>query len=392
MEGGVTSSLTTYYPTTTAAYYAPRFDYDPSTFAPLGLLIEEQRTNSIRNNTMQGAVAGTPGTLPTNWLKQSVGGVALTEVVGTGTENGIAYIDVRYTGTTSSTASGGILAEATTQIPASSGQTWASSFYVRLVGGSTAGLTINNSIFERNSGGTLLVSTNTVITPTNAALNTQRVSTTRTLTEATTAFVQQRVTLIPASGVAIDITLRIGLPQFELGAFATSVIPTTTTALTRSADAASMTGTNFSDWFNASEFTVVSSFQRNTTANAASGGGVSVPRIYAFGTSLAGLFQLRLFGATGAEAVGPSMYMASTWGANQPIKHAVAYAVNNAAIVRDGGAAVTDTSVDPFSTAPDMFSIGINTSGTGNIGQGWFQRIAYYPTRLPNATLQALTA
>jgi hypothetical protein len=32
-----------------------------------GALIEEARTNSIRNNSMQGAVAGSPGTLPTNW-------------------------------------------------------------------------------------------------------------------------------------------------------------------------------------------------------------------------------------------------------------------------------------------------------------------------------------
>ena len=42
----------------TAAINAPRFDYNPSTLAARGLLIEEQRTNSIRNNTMVGAVAG----------------------------------------------------------------------------------------------------------------------------------------------------------------------------------------------------------------------------------------------------------------------------------------------------------------------------------------------
>jgi len=39
--------------------------------------------------------------------------------------------------------------------------------------------------------------------------------------------------------------------QLEAGAFPTSYIPTTTTAVTRNADVASMTGTNFSDWFNA---------------------------------------------------------------------------------------------------------------------------------------------
>ena len=64
-----------------------------------GILIEESRTNQIRNNSMQGAVAGTPGTLPTNWGVSVAGGLTRT-VVGTGTENGIEYIDVRVQGTT----------------------------------------------------------------------------------------------------------------------------------------------------------------------------------------------------------------------------------------------------------------------------------------------------
>jgi hypothetical protein len=59
-----------------------------------GLLVEEARTNSIRNNSMQGAVAGTPGTLPTNWSESRAAGLTQT-VVGTGTQNGIDYIDIR---------------------------------------------------------------------------------------------------------------------------------------------------------------------------------------------------------------------------------------------------------------------------------------------------------
>jgi hypothetical protein len=58
----------------TAATNEPRFDHDPITGECLGLLVEEQRTNSIRNNTMVGAVAGTPGTLPTNWSATAAGG------------------------------------------------------------------------------------------------------------------------------------------------------------------------------------------------------------------------------------------------------------------------------------------------------------------------------
>jgi hypothetical protein len=35
---------------TSTAYYGPRFDYDPATLAPKGLLIEEQRTNLVLNS------------------------------------------------------------------------------------------------------------------------------------------------------------------------------------------------------------------------------------------------------------------------------------------------------------------------------------------------------
>jgi hypothetical protein len=51
------ASTATYFDATgtlqSAAIDVPRLDYDPATLAARGLLIEEQRTNSIRNNTMQ---------------------------------------------------------------------------------------------------------------------------------------------------------------------------------------------------------------------------------------------------------------------------------------------------------------------------------------------------
>ena len=45
----------TYVATTASAYYGPRFDYDPVTLAPKGLLIEQQRTNLSLHSAMTSA-------------------------------------------------------------------------------------------------------------------------------------------------------------------------------------------------------------------------------------------------------------------------------------------------------------------------------------------------
>jgi len=63
----------------TAGVNEPRFDHDPITGQSLGLLIEERRTNGIRNNTFVGAVVGNPGTLPTNWFSYGNPAGSLTD-------------------------------------------------------------------------------------------------------------------------------------------------------------------------------------------------------------------------------------------------------------------------------------------------------------------------
>ena len=74
-----------------------RFDYDPITLSPLGLLIEASRTNQVRNPRAEGSTAGTPGTMPTNWAVSAA--PLSSSVVGTGSENGIPYFDLRIFGT-----------------------------------------------------------------------------------------------------------------------------------------------------------------------------------------------------------------------------------------------------------------------------------------------------
>lgn len=385
MEGGVTSSLTTYYPTTTAAYYAPRFDYNPSTLQPLGLLIEESRTNSIRNNTMQGAVAGTPGTLPTNW---SSGLAGLTqEVVGTGTENGITYLDVRLSGTTTGTQVI-VRFDNATGIAAANGQTWTLSTWLRVVGGSTTNISGPNLYLSNN----LFTSGGVYITDIGGNVGTfgttqQRYSFTGTISSATAAFIRPYLYfLAPSAGVAIDVTLRIGLPQLELGAFATSVIPTTTTALTRNADVASMTGTNFSSWYNQTEGTF---FAEATSAWASgnivgSSDGTNNNRIFlGIASGPASRLLITTLGSSVASITVP-------YTLNTVVKGAGAYKENSSQYAANGVLGVEDT----VCTIPTVnrLSIGTNTTASDFFLNGYIRRIAYYPTRLPNSTLQALTA
>jgi hypothetical protein len=363
----------------------PRFDYNPATSASLGLLIEEARTNSIRNNTMQGAAAGTPGTLPTNW---SVGGTTtgLTrEIVGTGTENGITYIDIRFSGTAGALLNPNVIFEVSNAIAALNGQTWTSSFYLSLVGGSLTNVTNIIPVVSMFNSTPALVGTlpGPAITPTNAALRTQRNSFTTTLNQAATAFAYSQIQFSVANGAAIDITLRIGLPQLELGAFATSVIPTTTTALTRAADVATIN--TLSPWYNAAEGTLYAESSVNYTVP-----GTSFPLAASFNDNTANnRIEVGYLTASvaGFEVFVSNVSQAGLYppNANVTRRTAGAYAANDFAVSTNGSSPATDTSGSVPTVNRFTFG-GRLSSNTIHL-----LRITYYPRRLSNAELQALT-
>jgi len=245
----------------------PRFDYGPGGgTTPIGLLLEETRTNSVRNPRAEGSANGSPGTLPTNWQNNNPAGLTQT-VVGTGTENGITYIDIRVNGTTTS---GGavylVRPESLTGVAASSGQIWTASWFVRMTAGSTANITalqVNMLALDSTPaqiGGAL---GQVVFTPTGAALATQRQVSLPGTMPATTASVVPQIVIAASSSVAIDITLRVGAPQLELGSFATSpILPVagTPAATTRSAESLTMPT---SGWYNASAGTFADEYTFN---------------------------------------------------------------------------------------------------------------------------------
>ena len=179
--------------------------------------------------------------------------------------------------------------------------------------------------------------------------------------------------------------------QLEAGAFATSYIPTTAAQVTRSADVASMTGTNFSSWYNQIEGVIVAQYSSYVSTNTSlskaifgASDGTNNNRIYG-NVNTAGIdFLFVSAGATTQANISTATVIAD----NATGKLAAAYAVDNFAAVVNGGTAGTDTS----GTVPtvDRLSIG-NLNGFSQLN-GHIRIINYYNKRLSNNQLQRLTA
>jgi hypothetical protein len=382
------STVGEYIPTTSTINSAPRFDHNPTTGESLGLLVEEQRTNSIRNNTMVGAVAGTPGTLPTNWAIGNAGTLS-TSIIGTGTESGITYVDLQISGT-SSTGGPRIRFEALDSITAASGQTWTGSVYVRQVGGSTTNITsLTADVFTRDTAQTTEVETFAGSNITSLGVSSiirSRSTVSGTLANASSTRVCSRLTLNCSSGVAIDITLRIGLPQLEQGAFATSVIPTATATVTRSADVASITGTNFSSWYRQDEGTVFAS-----TSNA--GTGASFMFSIHDGTQNNRITQFRTTSAVGSRHVVAGVAsnpgdVFFSGGASAQVRSAL-FVSSSSSVGCANGVLSTASSAGSM---PVVTTLGIAMAPASDFQlNGTIRRLTYWPRRLGNEVLQEVT-
>lgn len=368
----------------------PRFQHDPTTGECLGLLVEEARTNSIRNNTMVGAVAGTPGTLPTNWTQ--VGGTGLTrEIVGTGTENGISYIDIKFSGTTGTTFTGVYFDQIMSGFL--TGTAYTASVYVKRVAGSTSNLSNLGQYIRYNltpSGQTDITrALATLNGPTDALIN-SRFTTTGTTTGTLSGVAGVFVLFSHSSGVAVDITLRLGLPQVEAGAFATSPIPTTAASATRSADIATITGVSFSSWYNQGQGTVFCN-------SVVSQGLASFPWLYNITdgttTNSIGVYQFTngIYSnvASGGVSSSPDATNLFSPSSGAALRHAFAVRPLDTRAATNGTLSAAQTStVMPISVS----TLSIGQRVTGSRMTGTIARLTYWNTRLPDATLQDLTA
>ena len=171
--------------------------------------------------------------------------------------------------------------------------------------------------------------------------------------------------------------------QLEAGAFPTSYIPTTTATVTRAADVASITGSNFSSWYNQTEGTVF--FEGinpavSTTAFAVSDGSTSNCLQMETGTNT------RVARVVSGGTTQASNNIAYTYGASQ--KFAMSYVTNSINFANAGMLGTEDTSA----TIPtvDQARIGANPTGANPLNNT-IKRLTYRPTRFGGSTLQSIT-
>lgn len=381
------SAVTAYTPTTTqpitnyvpvlqtAAAGQARFDHNPITGESLGLLIEEQRTNLFqRSEEFDNAY----------WTKTESTVTSNTVVAPDGTLTGDKLVENTSSDPHRVQRTIGVTGAHTLTVYAKAAErTWIALNFANLA---------NGLAYFNLSNGTLgTVQSGLTATITSVGNGWYRCSISATLTSTG----QFPDILIATADLSIAYTgngysgIYLWGAQVEAGAFPTSYIPTVGSTVTRNADAASMTGTNFSSWYRADEGTIVSVGTSNSSSvdgtNLSISDGTSNNR-YQFGTGASNAVWNPFVTLSGSGVATLTQSISFSPKTNQ--KLALAYKVNDFAATTSGATVVTDTS----GTLPVVDRLLLGASGSGVVTwNSYIRKISYYPSRLSNANLQALT-
>lgn len=357
-----------------------------------GLLAEGLRTNSLPNAGMSGVtngVVGSGGVLPTGWVSVSAG--LTLGVVGHGVSGGIPYVDLSVSGTTAGTTF--ILQfSASNSVAAAPGQVWASSVYLALVSGA---LTNVSTLLVRNTsrtsaGGFVSLSSGPSIASTIGAKLDRHHLVSPLSSDGSVGRVTADVAMGFSNGVNIGpFVLRIGLPQLEQGARASSPILTSGSPATRAADLVSFASTqgqrlDQGTWLIDAEEGPgpVSSNARYLAMFLTGSDHVN---IYRSVNNLVTFFVMHNGAGQAALSAGNSV------AEGQIFRAACAYAQNDfaARYVGLGSQPNADTA---GSLPQGAFQTYVGNFNGGQQCDGYIRRLAYWPTRVPNAALEELAA
>ncbi len=373
-------TITNYIPVLlTAAANVPRFDHNPTTDESLGLLIEEQRTNllSYSSDFANGY-----------WDKYNISLTSNTIIAPDGTLTGEKIAADASSISHYLYPASGVAVSAgtyTASIYAKAGER------TRLLAAIWNGSNYEIAQFDLSNGTIVQEAVAGIASITSVGNGWYRCSVKRTIGSVTTYF-----SFGPyINGTLGDLTgfptytgdgfngIYIWGAQLEAGSFATSYIATTAASATRNADAASMTGANFTSWFNAGEGTFYGE------ANLSGGGRYFHAVKTGASDQIEGVQQTTYFEAfVYSTSIQAQINIAVASFINRRV--ALAYQVNDIAACVSGGTVSVDTNaILPL----DLNAFYVNSYGTsGPLGSGTVKKVAYYPARLTNAQLQAITS
>ena len=357
----------------------PRFDFDPVTGECLGLLVEESRTNLVtysENIDFYDEPSGYQINVATNTTPSPDGNSTADSFLGTGVSGRatLQYTTPPLPTDTKLCCSVFIkpingFDQVTLETANYSG--WADTGYIKF------DLSTKEILEDTVQGGG-------IIEYPNGWLRIYLISTTNSNGTARGFYVN-----LIDSVVQTNEGVYLWGAQIEAGAFPTSYIPTSGSTVTRTADNASITGTNFSDFYNPDEGSVRARFKFyanhgpycEAISIAGSGAGFMV-------NDIAGGLVTDCYGGTTTYVGGNNSRNTFVTGVR-----AYKFSTNDSVIGCSGANSIvvqTGTITNPNTTT---LWLGRRGNGGTSFGamNGYIQSVSYYPVRLSNSQLQTLT-
>lgn len=373
----------TYNATTGAIYHGPRLDFDGSTLAAKGLLVEEQRTNLFLQSENFASAS---------WIKANATISAGSTTSPDGTVNASKLVESATTN----------LHYFVQQRPSTASVAHTATLYVKTAERTRLRFQLddgsaNGASCDFNLTGTPSISTGVFGTGSAASGSATLVGNgwyrcSLSCIPATTGSAVRIVVYLQNNAGAFSYAgdgtsgLHIWGAQLEAGAFATSYIPTGASTVTRSADVASVATSAFP--YSSTEGTVVFAGdyigQSSTSAYSFTLNDGTAVNFTGLRRAISNGSQVVVNVAANVQdalIVGPIITNNTTY------KTAVAYKVNDYAAVTNGTLSGTDT----VATVPTTTTLGLGQLTNNSFLNGHIRQITYLPRRISNAELQART-
>lgn len=376
---------------TTAATNVPRFDYNPATGVCNGLLIEQASTNLLLQSNFA-----------TNW--GNAGSPTVTANAATspdGTTNAVLWTRI----TTASSNIGQSISKAASAL------TYSFSVFVKASVGNYVALRTQGlyparaDVVFNLSNGTISTAAVATSTFTGASATIQSLSNgwyrvSLSATSDTNTTIQGYISFNSGGGV-IDATDSVSNSagyiygaQLEQLAFSTSYIATTISTASRAVDQTSLTGANFSSWYNTTNWSIVVSATPAVIPNTASssqllfeftldGNNRVLSRINTSASVLISYWLNNIGQPQNSGGIN-----SPTLTINTPFKYGLT-ATNGSWNIALNGSVFSSSA--GYLIAPTNLYIGQGLFDTNGFN-GWMQRIAYYPAVVSNNELISLTS